>query len=264
MKNILWKVYFLLLLLSLAGAAGILPYSAELTSSAAGSIPPGLMLLATFMQTFLMAAVMGFFGLRLSLSTGLGVPVIENLLYKSGGKPFSFRNHVLFAVAAGIVCGLLMVIMDLALIELFNLSETMSASGSEAAAPAWWKGLLASFYGGISEEIMMRLFTMNLIIYIFNAIDRNHERKTSIIKVIFAMVISSIIFGIGHLAAAFASGLSSPEFIARTLILNFVPGMIFGWIYWKKSFLTAMAAHFTTDIVVHAAARFILDNLPAA
>ncbi len=25
---------------------------------------------------------------------------------------------------------------------------------------AWWKGLLASFYGGIGEEVLLRLFVM--------------------------------------------------------------------------------------------------------
>ena len=256
MKNILWKVYFLLLILAVAGAAGILPYSMTLSGNTDMGLPPGVVLLAAFLQSFFAAAILGFFGMKLSLNTGLGLPVLENLLYGSGGVTLQPRSHILFPAAAGVVCGIVMIAADLAMIHFFNID----AGGGAAFVPAWWKGILAAFYGGISEEIMLRLFVMNLIIYIMNAADKSADRKSSIVKVVSAMIISSVLFGAGHLAAAFASGLASPAFIARTMILNFIPGMVFGWIYWRKSFLSAMTAHFVTDIVIHAAARFLIDT----
>ncbi len=257
MKDFLWKVYFIIIVMSLTGAAGIVPYSLSLAGAGTGGVPLSLLMLATFLQSFLISAVLGFFGLRLSLNTGLGLPVVENLLYRGRGRVINIRRHIIMPVVSGILCGLVMIIFDFVLMELFQLK-----AASDIAAPAWWKGILAALYGGMSEEIMLRLFAMNLIIFILNKIDRNKKSPKG--KVVTGMIIASVIFGAAHLAAVFASGLASPGFIIRTLILNFVPGMVFGWLYWKRSFLSAVVAHFAADIVVHVAARFIIDGLMQA
>ena len=238
MKNIPWKVYFLLLILGFIGAAGLLPYAASMTAGVTADMPEGLMLLASFLQAFLLAAVLGFFGLKLSRSTDLGTPVLEGLLYPGRGERLNPHRHLVVPVILGLVSGAAIILLDLLFIKVLALQPA-----AESSAPVWWKGLLASLYGGISEEIMLRLFFFNLIIFVFNLIDRRQERKTSTGKAVSAMIISSLIFGIGHLAAAFAAGMDSTGYIIRTIILNFIPGMVFGWLYWRRSLLSAMAAH---------------------
>ena len=39
--------------------------------------------------------------------------------------------------------------------------------------------------------------------------------------------------------------------IARTLLLNGIGGVAFGWLYWKRGIEAAMLAHFSTDLVLH-------------
>jgi hypothetical protein len=39
--------------------------------------------------------------------------------------------------------------------------------------------------------------------------------------------------------------------IARTLILNGVAGIIFGWLYMKNGLESAMIGHFSCDITLH-------------
>ena len=42
----------------------------------------------------------------------------------------------------------------------------------------------------------------------------------------------------------------TPLVIARTLVLNGLAGVVFGWLYWRRGLLAAMVAHFTFDLVV--------------
>lgn len=45
--------------------------------------------------------------------------------------------------------------------------------------------------------------------------------------------------------------LLTPILIVRTIILNGIGGIIFGWLYWKKGLESAMISHFSADIVLH-------------
>jgi hypothetical protein len=66
-----------------------------------------------------------------------------------------------------------------------------------------------------------------------------------------ANAIAALLFGALHLPqAALIAGLSPPV-VAFTLIGNGIAGLAFGWLYWKHGLVSAMAAHFSTDIVLH-------------
>jgi len=43
----------------------------------------------------------------------------------------------------------------------------------------------------------------------------------------------------------------SPAVIARAVILNGIPGVAFGWLYWQRGLEAAMVAHFSADLVLH-------------
>jgi membrane protease YdiL (CAAX protease family) len=40
-------------------------------------------------------------------------------------------------------------------------------------------------------------------------------------------------------------------FVIRVIVLNALGGIIFGWLYQKRGFESAMIAHFSTDLVLH-------------
>ena len=86
-----WKLYFLLLTLAAAGALGLLPsipvvFAGVLQST---GMPLPLFMVATFLQTFLLTAVLGFLGLLLRRKTGLGAPVLESCVYRNADSPSS-------------------------------------------------------------------------------------------------------------------------------------------------------------------------------
>jgi membrane protease YdiL (CAAX protease family) len=64
-------------------------------------------------------------------------------------------------------------------------------------------------------------------------------------------IIVALIFGLGHLPAAFK--LIEPSFyeISRILLLNGIPGVVFGWLYWSRGLRAAMTAHFVADLMIH-------------
>jgi membrane protease YdiL (CAAX protease family) len=120
-----------------------------------------------------------------------------------------------------------------------------------AQQPAAWKGFLASFYSGISEEILMRLFVMSLLAWLGSFISRTPEgRPTSAIFWV-ANILAAILFGLGHLRGVSSLLPLTTLVVLRTLSLNAVVGIVCGWLYQTRGLESAMIAHFTADIVLH-------------
>ena len=67
----------------------------------------------------------------------------------------------------------------------------------------------------------------------------------------------------GHLPAADRLWGLEPVVVLRTLLLNGMAGVAFGWLYWKRGIEMAMLAHFSADIVLHVLAPLASPgNLP--
>ena len=149
------------------------------------------------------------------------------------------------SVLLGILTGVVIILLDLLFIKL-------GVSLLEQVSVPIWQGFLASFYGGIAEEIILRLFFMTLIVWIFSKF-----KKTNVIKNNFIMwssiIIAALLFGVGHLPATAALTSLTPLVIFRALLLNGIGGIVFGWLYWKKGLESAMIAHFFADIILHVA-----------
>jgi len=91
-----------------------------------------------------------FFGLRLYQCAGLGLPLLQGALK---GKRLAEKLQTPLTLSAGMgaVGDALVVLLDV-------LSGDLPISLISAETPVWWEGLLASFYGGITEELLYRCF----------------------------------------------------------------------------------------------------------
>jgi membrane protease YdiL (CAAX protease family) len=114
-----------------------------------------------------------------------------------------------------------------------------------------WQSFLASFYGGIAEEVLLRLFLMTLLVWIAFKIKKTANGKPTATGIWLAIIISSIIFGLGHLPITSGLTAITPLVILRAVLLNGVAGIIFGWLYWKKGLESAILSHFSADISLH-------------
>ncbi|MBQ8258777.1 MAG: CPBP family intramembrane metalloprotease [Clostridia bacterium] len=112
-------------------------------------------------------------------------------------------------------------------------------------------GVIASIlYGGIVEELLMRLFFMSLIAFlIFKIFCKGRDEVPEKVLVI-ANIVAALLFAAGHLPATFtAFGELTPMILVRCFLLNGAFGLLFGRLYRKYGLQYAMLSHATLHIV---------------
>ena len=112
-------------------------------------------------------------------------------------------------------------------------------------------GIIASIlYGGIIEEILMRLFVMSLIAFLISKIFYKKCEEIPAKVFIIANIVAALLFAAGHLPATFVTfGELSPMLLFRCFLFNGGFGMLFGWLYRKHGLHYAMISHATVHIV---------------
>ena len=133
-----------------------------------------------------------------------------------------------------------------------ELGDLANALNLQNAQPAAWKGFLASFYGGIAEEILLRLLVMSFFAWLGRFVSKTPEGKPTSMVFWTANILAAILFGLGHLPATRLLFPPTPLVITRAILLNGIGGVIFGWLYWKRGLEAAMISHFSADLVLHA------------
>lgn len=243
-----WKLFIILLLACLFGTIAILPYTLTLQGGLIGNLPVPLYVLLTaqVIQSIIISALAILIGLFIAKKVGLGLPILEGWL--EGREVKSYLKSILsISIGLGVLVGILITGLD----YLFTLAGTTLNVASSQINPPAWQGFLVSFYGGINEEILLRLFLMSLLVWIFFKIKKTSDGKPTRIGMWLAIFLAAIIFGAGHLPTVAAITALTPLLIVRTIILNAVGGIIFGWLYWRKGLESAMISHFSADIILH-------------
>jgi membrane protease YdiL (CAAX protease family) len=233
------------------GVAGILatlalcPYLIALMplKLAASPLPLWVLLPAQALQAGVLCWLLSWLGLFLGARHGLDAPWLRAWVYRQPRDP-SRRAHWWLAAMLGVVAALLVVGFDLA-------RSPWHSIGTAAAIDSAWRGALASFYGGIVEETECRLLLVSLFVWLLAWLNRRQARAWMFVV---AIVLAALLFGAGHLPAAFATGMAhSPFAIARIVLLNALVGVVTGTLFWKYGLEHAMLAHFCADLVLHVA-----------
>src|SRR5262249_34832256 len=146
----------------------LLPYALALTPDALekAKLPLPALVALQAAQAGVLVFVISWVGLRLGADLGLGNPLLD-AARANQPPPGDTTKTLLAAAAFGAIAGAVVVKLDVA------FAPFMSAASQPAQVPAWWKGLLASFYGGIVEEIELRLFFMTVIAWLLARVFRN-------------------------------------------------------------------------------------------
>jgi membrane protease YdiL (CAAX protease family) len=98
-------------------------------------------------------------------------------------------------------------------------------------------------YGGVNEEVLMRLFLVSLLAWLLARAWRRDAPAPGARMMWSAIVVVSVLFGLGHLPAAAMLGELTPDMVARVIVLNAVAGVAFGWLFWRRGLEAAMVAH---------------------
>lgn len=248
MKNINWKLYFFLLFITIIALILGFPYLVTIQGDQIT-----LLLFLTFMLNYaVISAVAIFVGLKLGPKINLDLPILRAYFRKEKLPKAKFTFLYKYAPILGFLLGVIVYDLDLLFIPyLENFSTVVAKSTLDLV---WWKRLSVAFYGGIFEEILIRFFALTLYAWILSWIyakikkEKVKENKTIIW---IAIVLAALLFGIGHLPALMAITTLTPLLVARTIVLNGIPGVFFGWLFYKKGLESAIVSHFFADIAVH-------------
>ena len=189
--------------------------------------------LITTMQSLLYTLIFGFFGYLLSDRIGLMKPVRFE------------RKPVMVTIGMTLFTGL---VLCADIFYYRNHIPQVAAMYQGKPSFAYW--MASVLYGGVIEEVLLRLFMMSLIAYLAWKIFFRRETDTPTGVIIAANIIAAILFAAGHLPSTIQMfGAITPMILLRCFLLNGVAGLIFGRLYRKYGIQYSMMAHAGAHIV---------------
>jgi membrane protease YdiL (CAAX protease family) len=226
-----------LLVASVVGSVLVVPFSTALMkqSKDGPKLPdafyPAVMAFEVGFETLIAAAAIGV-GLGMGPRTGLG-----RLLPKHG----RLGRAVALGSALGAGLGALFVAAGLLLEPYMHIEQDIKI-------PPPMVCLIASIGAGIREEVWLRLGFMTFLAWLGALATRRSPAGPGVVWT--ANVVAALLFGAIHLPqAATLLGLTGP-LVAYVLLGNGIPGVVWGWLYWRKGLIAAMASHAVADIVM--------------
>jgi membrane protease YdiL (CAAX protease family) len=236
------------------GTVAVTPYLMELLheqfEKSAAKTGLGMPAVAAIfvLQTAVSLGVAVSVGLWAARKVGLRAPVSEALVGRQPTGPV-VKEVARLSLIMGTAAALVVVLLELlAFLPLWRVSGL-----PQMPEPALWKGALASLYGGITEELLCRLFLLSALALLLNWLSRIRDGLPTW-TFWTANLLAALLFGLGHLPAAAILMPLTPLVITRILVLNAVPGLAFGWLYWKRGLESAMLGHGVADLLLHVVA----------
>lgn len=228
---------FLLWVLTLPAVLLVIPYLIETLESnqlmEALPVSRAVFLVVTFLQSALFLAIACFAGAWFSRKAGL--------LYTLEWR----RGKIISSLLIGVSTGLVILSIDY-FFELGGIRPNLFS----AEPSTLWKGMLASFYGGIAEEVIMRFFMVALLVFLITKISGKYDAGFRQKAIVAAVIIVAFLFGLGHLPAAGLSTILTVPVVIRVILVNTLGGLIFGFVFIRNGLFHAMIAHFAADLMI--------------
>ena len=185
------------------------------------------------LQTMIYASIVGFFGYILSEKIGLM-------------KPMGFgKKPVMVTIGMTLFTGL---ILCTDLVFFRNHIPQVAALYQGKPSFAYW--MASVFYGGVIEEVMLRLFMMSLIAFLAWKLFFRREADPPTGVMIAANIIAALVFAAGHLPSTMQMfGEITPMILLRCFLLNGIAGLAFGCLYRRYGIQYSMLAHAGAHIV---------------
>lgn len=232
--------------LGFLGGAAVVPLALAISGSnlAQSGISPVVVLLASGTQSAALAAVAAFIGVSALQRAGLGLPFFLPLARGEKMDRELLAAQVLPSLGMGAGVAVVIIALDLLV---FGGLGAVGSGGSSLSTLA--TGLLASLYGGLVEEILLRLGLMTALAALLAFVWRQNED----LRIWVSIAVSAVLFGLGHLPATASLVPLTLPIVLRAIVLNGIGGVLFGWLYWRRGLLLAMLAHWSADIVLQTA-----------
>jgi len=173
-------------------------------------------------------------GLWLGQPIGLGAPLLTGLLL---GRRGSAQQPLGLGVGA--------VLLTLRILTAPLMPPELPAPGHRGVLG----GLAVSIGAAVGEEVWLRLGVMSVLAWLLLRASRLPKLEPRVAWT--AILLAALLFGLMHLPQLAAAGAATPVSVSGTIVGNTVVGSLCGWLYWRRSLIAAILAHFSVDFVLH-------------
>lgn len=221
----------------LAGVLSLLLVPIENFAPETGLTVPVLRAVAIVQPAFL-TVLLVIVGTALAPRVGLASPAVEAWM---AGRPVFpvLRRQAGPAAITAIAVALILAAFALVIVPRLIRESGELALFADGGPPL----LTRLLYGGITEELMTRWGLLTLFAW---SAWRLAGRPARVAPWMFwtAILLSALLFAAGHLPLLFSLMVDPPSWaIAAVLLGNAVPGLAFGWLFWRYGLEAAMLAH---------------------
>ena len=220
-----------------------------------GQEPPAitpLIKIASLIQPLVLVAIGVVVGLALAHRIGLSAPVAEAIARRKGiWEPL--RPQIIPGIIGGLVAAIAIILTAYIAGPHLPADAGEKISGFLALMPLVTRML----YGGIIEELLLRWGFLTFLVWLAWRIFQKSNGVPRPIFFVGAIILSAIVFGIGHLPIAYLlfPGRVDSALTLFVIVANSLFGLIAGFLYWKKGLEAAIVAHMITHLVMFAAGR---------
>ena len=203
-------------------------------------VSPVLLRLLLIVNPLLLVTAMAAVGAALAPRAGL-----RSRLAGDPGAPLDVRT----ALAAGLGVAAMLWGIDTLLDAWLGPGCLPADLRAAAATPGWTAPLIGVLYGGLAEEVMLRWGLMSLVAWgVGRALQRaaGQHPGFAVAAAWAGIAVAAAAFAAGHLPALTQVTEPGDVLVARTLALNALAGMVYGWLFWRRSLECAMLAHAAT------------------
>lgn len=232
------------LLTWLAGLPGVVSFAwlayPALVSGITLPVPLWVAQLASAAQGSLLLGAAAFAGAALAQRVSLESPVLAAVARGAPMLPPLLRQVVPGAVGGAIGAVILWIASGL-------VPDALAEAQARHALPATVRLL----YGGITEEVLLRWGLMTTLVWLFWRLVQRGQGTPSAAVLHVAIVVSAVMFGLGHLPAVAAmAGTVSPALAIYVVTANAAFGMVAGWLFARFGLEAAMLAHVLAHAIV--------------
>lgn len=228
------KRWHILLLIGLAGVASLLLAGFE-------QLAPGMqfslaMRLLMLIQPAILTVAAVAVGQALAAKAGLGAPLVDAWL-QGGNLRTILKRQMPPALLLGLAVSLLMITYVRVILPSVTDAVTM-AKMTAFPVPL----ITRILYGGITEELLTRWGLMSFFAWALWRLSGKGEVRPAILWA--AIVLAAALFAAGHLPLLFTiAAQPQPPLIIAILLANFIPGLLFGWLFWRRGLEAAIFSH---------------------
>ena len=211
------------------------------------TLPLAIVKLVNLITPTFLLSVAVLVGVYLAHKIGFSAPLAEAIASNTSHKILALKSQIRPGLVGGVIGGI--ALSFLSLVWRSSLPSDFLDKGEELLKNTPF--LTRILYGGITEEILIRWGLMTFLVWAAWHVLQKAQGEPHPTYIVIAIVISSFVFGLGHLPLAFALTTQATTSLFLYIVIgNSLFGLIAGYLYWQQGLEAAIIAHILAHVVM--------------